>query len=355
MENSTTKFQTEPYLIKRWEKVGRKSAFVAENLRAWKTWRRQTLITLKKLTGFDTMVQAKLSPVVTDNVTMDGYRRQRIEIQTEPAVIMPLYALVPEGKGPFPAVIAPHGHGSGGKYSVAGRRDIPELVETIANHNYDYGVQFVRAGFIVFCPDSRGFGERREKAAQGDLLAQSCQWLNNMGYPLGQTVTGMWAWDIHRLIDYVETRKDCVPGAIGCAGLSGGGLQTLWASALDERIRCAVVSGYFFGYKESLLERHTHCSCNYVPHLYEHVDMGDIAALIAPRPLLIETGNQDPLNGKSGLGNVLPQMRITTKAYRLLHAKDKLAHDIFEGPHRWNGVKAIPWMRKHLVGQNSSL
>jgi dienelactone hydrolase len=304
---------------------------------------------LKKLTGFDTMIMSRLNPVVTEDIQMDGYRRQRVEIQTEPGVIMPLYVLIPEGDGPFPAVIAPHGHGSGGKYSVAGRRDIPELVETIANHNYDYGVQFVRAGFITFCPDARGFGERLEKAAQGNILSQSCQWLNNMAYPLGQTVTGMWAWDLHRLADYIETRKECVPGVLGCAGLSGGGLQTLWATAFEPRIRCAVISGYFYGYKESLLDMYQNCSCNYVPHLYENVDMGDIAALIAPRPLLIETGTRDPLNGASGLANVKSQYRITARAYRLFKAEDRLKHDIFKGKHRWNGVEAIPWMKQHLM------
>ena len=53
-------------------------------------------------------------------------------------------------------------------------------------------------------------------------------------------------------------------------------------TALDDRVKCAVVSGYFYGYKQSLLEQHQNCSCNYVPRLYEHVDMGDVGALIAP-------------------------------------------------------------------------
>ena len=77
--------------------------------------------------------------------------------------------------------------------------------------------------------------------------------LNHMAMPLGQTVTGMWTWDLMRLIDHVETRPECDASRIGCAGLSGGGLRTLWLAALDERIRCAVVSGYFYRYRESLL------------------------------------------------------------------------------------------------------
>jgi dienelactone hydrolase len=247
-------------------------------------------------------------------------------------------------------VVAPHGHSSGGKLAVAGCRETPEIAETIEKHNYDYGVQFAQEGFITFCPDARGFGERQEEAAKESMLNSSCQWINNMAFPLGQTVTGMWTWDIHRLIDYVKTRKDCMSSRIGCAGLSGGGLQTLWAAALDTRIRCAVISGYMYGYKESLLDMHTNCSCNYVPHLYEHVDMGDIAALIAPRPLLVETGTADQLNGASGLDNVYSQMDIMRSAFGLLGAERMLAHDVFEGEHRWNGIKAIPWMKRHLVG-----
>ena len=113
---------------------------------------------------------------------------------------------------------------------------------------------------------------------------------------------------------------------MGCAGLSGGGLQTLWAAALDKRIRCAVISGYMYGYKESLLDMPGNCYCNYVPHLYEYMDMGDIAALIAPRPLLIETGNRDPLNGASGLANVRTQVDTIRRAYRTLEAEDRLYH-----------------------------
>ena len=76
--------------------------------------------------------------------------------------------------------------------------------------------------------------------------------------------------------------------------------------------------------------------------------MGDLAALIAPRPLLIETGTQDDLNGARGVVNVLEQMDIAKKAYELLAAPDCLSHDIFEGEHRWNGVKAYPWLDRWL-------
>jgi dienelactone hydrolase len=345
------RYMVEPYLLKRWERVGRKLAFTARTIPAWKTWRRQALAKLKQLTGYDTMLECPLKSRITETQAFPDYTRQRIELQTEPGVILTMYALIPKtGKPPYPVVINPHGHVSGGKLSPAGCSEIPELTQTIKDHNYDYGVQYVRAGFIAFCPDARGFGERQERAAREtrQLLTSSCLLINNMAIPLGQTVTGMWAWDLHRLIDYIATRNDCRADRLGCAGLSGGGLQTLWAAALDERIRCCVISGYFYGYRESLLVMHQNCSCNYVPHLYEYMDMGDIGALIAPRPALIETGTRDPLNGASGLKNVTSQVRIMRRAYRLLKADPALVHDIFEGEHRWHGTVAIPWMRQLL-------
>lgn len=168
-----------------------------------------------------------------------------------------------------------------------------------------------------------------------------------MAIGLGLSLTGMWTWDLMRLIDYIETREDCAQDRIGCCGLSGGGLQTLWLTALDERVNCAVVSGYFYGYKDALLNLYN-CSCNYVPHLWENVDMGDIAALIAPRALLIETGDQDPLNGERGLDNVTEQVEIAAGAYRLMEAGERFVHHVFKGGHVWDGEKTYAFADRWL-------
>lgn len=336
----------------RFDRVGRALGLQATTATELARWQPTVRAHLRRITGIDTMEPAPLAARLTESVNGEGYRRERVVIQTEPGIMMPLYVLVPADLDPTErraCVIAPHGHGSGGKLAVAGRRDIPAVAATISQHNYDYGVQLARQGFIVFCPDARGFGERREQARQSetDMLGGSCSLLNHMAIPLGQTVTGMWTWDLMRLIDYVATRPDCDVDRLGCAGLSGGGLQTLWLAALDERVRCSVVSGYFYGCKESLLVLNGNCSCNYVPGLWQAVDMGDLAALIAPRPLLIETGSQDSLNGPNGLRNVYSQIEIVRRAYQL-HSLDYPKHDVFEGGHRWNGVEAIPFLRARL-------
>ena len=67
--------------------------------------------------------------------------------------------------------------------------------------------------------------------------------------------------------------------------------------------------------------------------LFRSVDMGDLGAMIAPRPFYIESGRNDPLNGSRGIENVLEQVEITKKAYTLLNAEEKLVHRIHEGGH----------------------
>ncbi len=336
------------YLKRRFDSMPKKLAFRAETKNEWQSWRNKLINKLKDLTGYNTMQACSLQSKVTEKVEREGFLRERVEVQTEPGVIMPIYVLIPKEFDcqRLPAVIAAHGHHSGGKITVAGCVEIPGVAERIRNYNYDYGVQFVREGFIVFCPDARGFGERREATAQNNdnPFTSSCEQLNHMAYPLGQTVIGMWAWDISRIIDYIKERRDCDPNRVGCVGLSGGGMQTLWASAFDDRIGCAVISGYFFDYRYLVNASLGNCSCNFVPHLYKYANMGDIAALIAPRPLLIERGTKDELSdGVEG-----EQYEIIKKAYNLLEAEDRLETDIFEGGHMWHGVKAIPWMKKWL-------
>jgi dienelactone hydrolase len=258
---------------------------------------------------------------------------------------------VPDGlNGTAPAILAPHGHSSGGKLAPAGVRTDPAVAETIDQHNYDYGVQAVRRGYVVFCPDARGFGERREWLHQEprQILESSCRQLAHMAIPLGLTVAGMWTWDLMVLLDYVQTRPETQGRRIGCIGLSGGGLQTLWLAALDERVDCAVISGYFYGVADSLLHLAGNCDCNYVPHLWETADMGDVAGLIAPRPLLIEAARQDSLNGPRGIDNVIEQVEIARKAYEVLGAPDKLATDFFDGGHEWHGTMAWDWLARWL-------
>ena len=299
------------------------------------------------------MESCELITVSIELKEMDGYTSETMLLQTEPDVWMPFTVLKPFNVLPqAPCIIATHGHHGGGRLAVCGRRDIPAVHDSLEIYHYDYGVSFVKAGYVVFAPDARGFGERREWTKQGDsesdFLSSSCDQLNKMAISLGRSLTGMWVWDLMRLIDYIETRDDCDKQRIAVAGLSGGGLQALWLTAMEERIRCAIVSGYFYGYKDSLLKLSDNCACNYVPDLWKWIDMGDLGAMIAPRPLLIESGDQDPLNGENGLSNVFSQIIIAQGAYTLIGAPDHLQHSVCHGGHQWYGRASETFLHRFL-------
>jgi len=344
-------FQTENYFKDRFRVISRKLGFHATHLSEEAIWRAELQGKLRELLGIDHLIPTPHAARVTEVVQRDGYRCERVEIDTEPGVTMPMFVLIPDQiEANTPVLIAAHGHGSAGKTAIVGDDSNSLVAAKIKQHNYDYARQAVKRGFIVFAPDARGFGERREwnSAKPEQILDSSCFQLAHMALPLGLTIAGMWAWDLMRLIDYIETREDMRGRKLGGIGFSGGGLQMLYLSALDPRLQCLVISGYFYGVHDSLLHLSNNCNCNYVPHLWEYADIGDLGALLAPRPLLIESARQDPLNGPRGIKNVEEQVEITRNAYALHGATACLDTDFFAGEHQWHGTVAWDWLSRWL-------
>jgi len=346
------------HFAERFDKVGRQLAFKGRTRMDARAWQKKLDAKLREVLGMDTFVKTKLRPQLRGKEDMGAYWREDWTIHTEPDVIATFYTLVPKNirKGERrPTVICPHGHGSGGRFSPAGRADVPIIAQQVKVYNYDYAVKLAERGFVTFAMDARGFGQRRIQNKQDDRLdpnlfiASSCHELMIMAYPLGQTITGMWTWDLMRLVDYAESRPEVDPERIGCAGLSGGGLQTLYLTALDKRIKAGVVSGYYYGVKDSLIRLAGNCDCNCVPNLWKYADMGDVGGLVAPRGLFIETGDKDPLNGKAGsLDNVNSQVGYSRKVFKAMGAERQLVHHVFPGEHRWCGEKAVPWLEGML-------
>ena len=226
-----------------------------------------------------------------------------------------------------PILIVPHGHGGGKESTIQSQTAfIRDVLED---------------GFLVVCPDERGSGDRREFPEQGDepekIRMNSHRELLQVCSGFGQSVIGMAVWDLMRLADYLLALSES-NGFLACAGMSGGGQQTVWFSAMDDRVKAAITSGYFYGFKESLIELPQNCACNFIPHMFETADMGELGALIAPRPFFVESGEKDGLNGKSGLNNVTTQLDVTRKAYHIFNENAYPIHSIHSGGHQWVGT-----------------
>src|SRR5438046_2132977 len=111
---------------------------------------------------------------------------------------------------------------------------------------------------------------------------------------LGGSVAGLRVWDAMRAVDYLATLPGADVSRLGVMGISGGGMHAFFSACIDNRIKAAVISGYFCDWRHSILAIH-HCACNFVPGLLKLGECSDLAGLIAPRPLLIESGTHDDI------------------------------------------------------------
>jgi hypothetical protein len=156
---------------------------------------------------------------------------------------------------------------------------------------------------------------------------------------------GWRVWDIMRTIDYIATRAELDSRRIGCVGISGGGTATLFAAALDARLRAAMVSGYLNTFRDSIGSL-AHCIDNYVPGILNWAEMHDIGGLIAPRPLFVESGEQDNI---FPVAASIESVREVRRIYEVFGAADRLEHEVFPAEHSFWGRRGIPFLAQHLT------
>jgi dienelactone hydrolase len=267
----------------------------------------------------------------TDTVAADGYSRARVVFDTEDTMSVPAYLLVPDDRSrPGPAVLAIHGHGPG-KSQVCG-------LEHTAMPHADYGVQLVRAGFVVLAPDLRCFGERADEnppdhyGCDTNLVHAVMAGWN----PLAQNL-----WDLARCLDVLAAHPLVDPGRLGAAGVSYGGTLSLFLAATDPRVAAVVVSGYLSSWGEAHKVPWNMCGSQVLPGMLGRLEHEDLGALIAPRPMLIETGTEDILFPLAAATTAVAHIRAV---YEFDGAGDRLVHDVFEGDHQWHGAQAIDFL-----------
>ena len=357
-----TYYEDELAFRERLKREGRSAAFKGTTPEDFEAWQIATRVRLFDLLGLSIMDRVSIEARELDRVQIaGGIVRTHAMLQVERDVWMPFYLLEPQSpkldaRGRKCCYVCPHGHQGAGAASVAGVTGVPAVDDAVRKFNYDYGLRLARMGYVTVCPDARGWGYRRDWKGQGDdensFLRGTCLNQARMAESLGLTVAGLNVWDNMRLIDYLATRGDIAMDDLGCFGFSGGGYMTLYLAALDPRVRKAFVSGYLYGVADSLLHLNGNCSCNYTPGLWRLLDMGDIASLIAPRPLLVQSCEEDHLNGSRGLKNVDEQLKIVRDAYKLLGRRDALRHEVCPGGHHLGVthlVEDIEWLDSHVA------
>ena len=292
----------------------------------------------EKLTDLlgDTPERVPLDTIVEETVEHEDFTERRISFAVETDVRAVCIFCIPKtGKEKYPLAVCLQGHGKGMHVSM-GRRKYESEKPDMGDR--DVAVQALKRGYAAICLDQRGFGERRTEIEMpaGKDGGPKCQVTAMNALMVGRTLIGERVWDVSRAIDLALTYPEIDGERILCTGNSGGGTTTYYAAAMDARIKVAMPSCAVCTFKSSICNIY-HCVCNYVPRISKYMEMGDIAAAIAPRKLIV-------INGK--LDNIFPQAGVeecfdTIKAiYTAAGVPDNCALATGQSGHRYYAAEA---------------
>jgi dienelactone hydrolase len=340
-------FDPVAYTRERYSAAPRRLRFQARTRPQAEEWQKTLRAKLTELIGGFPSARQPLRPATLDTRAFSGYRREKIVFDSRPGVSVLAYLLLPEkAQRPAATVICVPGHGRGVDDIVGIDEQGRERTDK-PGYEHDFAIQVAEAGMAAVAIEPMGFGCRRDpiNARQG-LSRKACEPAAGGALLLGETMIGWRVWDVLRTLDYVASRPELDSSRVGCMGISGGGTVTLFSAALEPRIRAAMVSGYVNTFRDSIGSL-AHCIDNYVPGILNWAEMHDIAGLVAPRPLFVESGEKDNIFPVAASIESFTHVR---EIYGVFQAADRLEQEVFPDEHSFWGKRGIPFMARHLAG-----
>ncbi len=306
---------------------------------AWLANRGRYRRELKEMLGLDPEPpRGDLKPVITGIVPGEGIMVEKLHFQSLPGLYVTANFYRPaSAQGPLPTILYLSGHGP--TYS-------PDGVSCGNKVSYQHhGIWFARHGYNCLIIDTVQWGE-----IQGEhwgTYKLNRWWWASRGY----TPAGVETWAGIRALDYLATRAEVDMEKIGVTGRSGGGAYTWYLTAVDERVKVAAPTAGITTLRDHVINDciEGHCDCMYMVNLYDW-DFDKLAALAAPRPLLISNTDKDTI---FPLGGVIRIYESTRRLYQLLDAENNLGLQIAEGPHKDTqplNAGAFHWFDRFLKG-----
>jgi dienelactone hydrolase len=331
------------------------------DVEAWRPVARQRLL--------DRLAQPDIggTPEVTvrRRFTYDGLHVEELSWQLGYGPPTEAIFLKPDGAtGKLPGVLALHDH-AGNKYF--GKRKIAQTVDEphpmmIEHRKACYsGVawanRLAQRGYAVLAPDAYAFASRRVRVGdvpveiKGELAEQDSEdstdiaaynrWASGhetiMAKSLfcaGTTWPGVFLAEDQRALDVLCAREDVDAKRVGCGGLSGGGLRTVYLGGVDPRIHCAACAGMMTTWRDYLLNKsHTHTWMVYVPLLPPELDYPEILGLRVPLPTMVLNNIDDPLFALSEMERA---DRILQEIYTKAGAEERYQCGFYPGPHKFD-------------------
>ncbi len=282
-----------------------------------------------------------LRATVTGKIQHDDFTVEKLHFQSMPGLYVTGNLYVPKGRGPFPAILYVCGHARVKKNGISYGNKV----------NYQHHpIWFARNGYVCLIIDTLQLGEIEGihhgtyGVRRGGKWHYRWWWLS-----LGYTPAGVEAWNCIRALDYLQSRPEVDSKRLGVTGRSGGGAYSWWITAIDPRIQAAVPVAGITDLEDHVVHGTVegHCDCMFMVNTYRW-DYPQVAALAAPRPLLIANTDKDGIFPLRGVVNVYNRVR---RVYTLLGALDRVGLQISEGPHRdiqELQVAAFRWFNRHL-------
>jgi dienelactone hydrolase len=300
------------------------------------TYRRQ----LFEMLSLDPMPpRSELQAVVTGRVERDDFAVENLHFQSRPGLYVTANLYLPKNLSrPAPTILYLSGHGPVISNGVSYGNKV-----TYQHH----GAWFARNGFLCLVLDTLQLGEI--PGLHHGTHREGMWWWNARGY----TPAGVEAWNCIRALDYLSTRPEVDTNRFGATGRSGGGAYSWWIAALDDRIKAAAPVAGITDLRNHVVDGvvEGHCDCMFTVNTYRW-DYPQVAALVAPRPLLIVNTDADyifPLDG------VQRTHALVRRIYELHKASDKLGLVIGPGPHKDTQDLQLPvfrWFNRHLKGED---
>lgn len=297
---------------------------IPADLPTWQHARTAIRATLRQLIGNVPTLSGPPAVRVISREKKDGYTLEKFEFDNGAGAIVPGYLLIPEaGNKPLPAIFYCHWHGGNydlGKQEIFTTHHTPEIpAETLT-----------RAGYVVMAVDAYCFGERSGKGPGGPGEKGGAEEMSTSKRELwlGRSLWAMMVRDDQMALDYLFTRPEVDRQRVGVTGISMGATRSWWLMALDERIKTGVAVGCLTRYQDLIAEEKlkAHGIYYFVPGILNHFDTEAIVSLIAPRPVLFMTGDEDIGSPVSGIRKIDASVR---PVYELYNQQDAFQNIIY--------------------------
>ncbi len=303
------------------------------------SWQKNAKEKLSQLLGMDKFTKVLPELEIEYDTRLENAREIRFTYQSEDGYRVPCHLFVPIGVEKPPVIITLQGHSKGMHVSMARTKYEGETGKDDGDR--DFCVRATKEGFASIAMEQRNFGE-----CGGDKDGPHCQESSMAALLMGRTTLGERVWDIMRLIDVLESDfSELVDiNNVCCMGNSGGGTATAYVCALEDRIKLAMPSCAMCTYKDSIGAMY-HCTCNYVPHIAEYFDMGDLLAMAYPKYYVQVNGDTDPIFPLFGAKEVFEKGK---KAYESMEMGERCVHVIGNGGHRFYADNSWPYVHKFI-------